>query len=46
MKFFEYDGGFMRTATILSRLTLLNLLWLACCIPLVTIGAATAAQQH
>ena len=20
MKFFEYDGGFMRTATILSRL--------------------------
>ena len=46
MKFFEYDGGFMRTATILSRLTLLNLLWLACCIPLVTIGAATAAQHH
>lgn len=46
MKLFDYEGGFMKTATILSRLTLLNLLWLACCIPLVTVGAATAAQHH
>ena len=46
MKFFEYDSGFMKTATILSRLTLLNVLWLLCCVPLVTVGAATAAQHH
>lgn len=42
MKVFEYDHGFMRYATLLSRLTLLNLLWLALCIPLVTAGVATA----
>ena len=46
MKVFEYDHGFMRYATLLSRLTLLNLLWLALCIPLVTAGAATAALYH
>lgn len=46
MKFFDYDGGFMKTSTILSRLTILNLLWLVCCIPIITIGAATAAQHH
>lgn len=46
MKLFDYEGGFMNTALILSRLTLLNLLWLVCCIPLISIGAATAAQHH
>lgn len=46
MKLFDYDGGFMRSAAILSRLTLLNLLWLVCCIPVFTAGAATAAQHH
>lgn len=46
MKIFDYDGGFMRSAAILSRLTVLNLLWLVCCIPVLTAGAATAAQHH
>ncbi len=46
MKLFDYDGGFMRTATILSRLTVLNLIYLVCCLPLLTVGAATAAQHH
>lgn len=46
MKIFDYDSSFMKTTTILSRLTLLNLLWLICCIPLVTIGASTSAQHY
>ena len=46
MKVFEYDGGFMKAALLLSRLTLLNIIWLICCIPIVTIGPATAAQYY
>lgn len=46
MKVFDYDSGFMKAALLLSRLTLLNLIWLACCIPIVTAGAATAAQYY
>lgn len=46
MKTFDYDGPFMRFALLLSRLTILNIFWLICCIPLVTIGAATAAQYY
>ena len=44
MKLFDYDSGFMQFITLLSRLTLLNILWTVCCIPVVTAGAATAAQ--
>ena len=46
MKVFDYDGGLMKYATLLSRITILNLLWLLCCIPLVTAGASTAAQFY
>lgn len=46
MKLFDYDSGFMRAATILSRLTLLNIFWLVCCIPIVTIGASTVAMHY
>lgn len=46
MKVFEYDSGFMKAALLLSRLTLLNIIWLICCIPIVTIGPATAAQYY
>lgn len=46
MKVFEYDSGFMKSAVLLSRLTLLNLVWLVCCIPIITAGAATAAQYY
>ncbi|MCI9422027.1 MAG: DUF624 domain-containing protein [Dorea sp.] len=46
MKFFDYNSGFMRFSLLLSRLTLLNLIWLLCCIPLVTAGASTAAQYY
>ena len=46
MKFFDYNSGFMRSALLLSRLTILNLIWLICCIPLLTAGASTAAQYY
>lgn len=46
MKLFDYDSGFMQFITLLSRLTLLNILWTVCCIPVVTVGAATAAQYY
>ena len=46
MKFFDYNSGFMRSALLLSRLTILNLIWLLCCIPLITAGASTAAQYY
>ena len=46
MKFFDYDSAFMRFALLLSRLTILNLIWLVSCLPLVTAGAATAAQYY
>ena len=46
MKFFDYNSGFMRSALLLSRLTILNLIWLICCIPIITAGASTAAQYY
>ncbi len=46
MKLFNYDSKFMRFFLFLSHLTILNLVWLICCIPLVTAGAATAAQHY
>lgn len=46
MKVFNYDSGFMRFFTILSRITLLNVIWFIGCIPLVTAGASTMAQYY
>lgn len=46
MKFFDYNSGFMRFALLLSRLTILNLIWLICCIPVITAGVSTAAQYY
>ncbi|EEG73931.1 hypothetical protein CLOHYLEM_05936 [[Clostridium] hylemonae DSM 15053] len=46
MKVFEYDSSFMKFILLLSRLTVLNIIWLLCCIPVVTAGAATAAQYY
>lgn len=46
MKLFNYDGAFMRFFLILSRITIVNLLWMLCCIPIVTVGASTAAQHY
>lgn len=46
MKLFDYNSGFMRFSLLLSRLTILNLIWLLCSILLVTAGASTAAQYY
>lgn len=46
MKLFNYDSKFMRFFLFLSQLTLLNVIWLICCLPIVTAGAATAAQHY
>ena len=46
MKLFDYDSNFMRFMSLLSRITLINILWLICCIPVVTAGAATMAQHY
>ena len=46
MNFFNYESGFMKFVTLLSRITVLNILWLCCCIPVITAGASTYAQYY
>ena len=41
---FTPDSKFMIVCTRLVELTKINLLWMLCCIPVVTAGAATAAM--
>lgn len=41
--FFNMDGPFFTVINRLGDLILLNILWLICCIPVVTIGASTTA---
>lgn len=44
MKLFDYDSPFMRFMSQCTDLMILNLLWLGCCLPVVTVGASTAAM--
>ncbi len=44
--FFKPDGPVARLMTLLANLICLNVLWLLCCIPIVTAGAATTAMYH
>lgn len=46
MKFFNPDSRLMVFLTRVADLVLLNVLWLLCCIPIVTIGASTTAMYH
>ena len=46
MKLFNYDSKFMRFFSFLCNITILNLTWLVCCLPIVTAGASTAAQHY
>lgn len=41
--FFNFDGPFFTVINRLGDLILLNVLWLICCLPIVTIGASTTA---
>ena len=44
--FFNYDNPVWRFIGKLGDLVLLNLLWLVCCIPVFTAGAATTAVYY
>lgn len=46
MKPFNYDSPFMSFLTKCADLMILNLLWLLCCLPVVTIGASTTALYY
>lgn len=41
--FFNLDGPFYKWGTEVADIMILSLLWLVCCIPIVTIGASTTA---
>ena len=43
---FRYDSPFMRLMTLFANLVILNLLWLLCCLPVITAGAATASAYY
>ena len=41
-----FDSPFMLRASRVACLIMLNMLWLLCCIPVITIGPATAAMHY
>ncbi len=43
MKFFAYDSPLMNSLSRLTDLVVLNVFFIICCLPVVTIGAATSA---
>ena len=43
---FRLDSPFMRFLTLITNLVCLNVLWLLCCLPVVTAGAATVAMYY
>lgn len=43
MRLFSPDGGLWKTLDVLTDIFALSVLWLLCCIPVVTLGAATTA---
>jgi len=46
MALFSLDSKFMRFVDQLVDVVLLNLLWLVCCLPIITIGASTVAAYR
>ena len=46
MKLFNPDSRIMIFLSHVADLVILNILWLLCCIPVVTIGASTTAMYH
>ena len=46
MKLFNPDSSIMIFLSRVADLVILNILWLVCCIPVVTIGASTTAMYH
>ncbi len=44
--FLQLDSPFMQFLTKVANLIILNVLWLLCCVPVVTVGASTAAMYR
>lgn len=44
--FFDYDGPFFGVLNRVSDIIILNLLWIVCCVPVVTIGASTTSLLY
>lgn len=45
-KLFRYDSPIIKWVNRMGRLVILNILWFICCLPIFTIGAATAAMYR
>ena len=45
-KLFRYDSPIIKWINRMGRLVILNILWFICCLPIFTIGAATAAMYR
>lgn len=45
-KLFNYDNGLMQTLAKLFDCMCLNILWIVCCIPIFTVGAASSAYYY
>lgn len=45
-KIFRWDSPVMEKIALVGNLVLLNMVWLLCCIPLITAGAATTAMYY
>jgi Predicted integral membrane protein len=43
---FNIDGKFFSVMTKIADLIILNILWIICCIPIITIGASTTALHY
>lgn len=46
MKLFDPDSPIMSFLARVADLVILNVLWLLCCLPVVTVGASTTAMYH
>ena len=45
-KLFDHDAPLMQCLIMVGNLIMLNILWLVCCAPIITVGAATTAMYY
>lgn len=45
-EYFSLDGGLMRFLSKASDICIISIIWLICCLPVVTIGASTTAAYY
>lgn len=46
MRLFSFDSLFMRALNFIADLVIMHVLWLVCCLPIVTAGASTTALYY